>query len=666
MKKLLIFVFITLLSLTAYSKTDIEDKLIAQIPTLSGYESLECVQAGDGFVLSLTFEDKNPVRLNVREDGTITDYFEEMPPAANNRKRLPSVSKAEASEIALQFVQAAAADIMNQINTQIYTNTYDFSSECYNIRYARNVNGINYPADGINISVHGRAGRVVRFYRIWSSDIDFVPVDEIISHSNAEQKFKENIGLTLRYGRKTENSRVVAYPMYVPSNTDSIDAVSGNAISPVPVRSAEGYHEMLALFKKNIPSGAPELEGEIEEGLVSGRDARLYASKIRELKIGGNYTPQQAKYYKNPSGEYLITLDFSNLIHRISVTLNARTLDIIGFLNEETAEKPSGNPIDKEIIKKSANNFLLNYKTEYMDQLAPPIITAAENGDKKACAVTYERIVNSLPYKSNYIRFFINSQGDIISMSSLWDNIDFDSGEDIINPDMAYDIFFKSVGLRLVYMRTGGSKAEPVYTVNPQIPAVIDAKTGLILSYDGKPAKPGASLNYVGLDEHYARQPATVLADCDIFVSQGNVVLDDAILQKNFIAMLSCIVPEEMPIYNKQSGITDEELEMIYSVFLTKGVLESSEIMPDGFVPRAEAVKYLLRAVGYKNVAELEGIFKIPFMDAHKIPPSHYGYIALARGMGLISGSGCYFYPSQNLTNADALILIYNYLRYNN
>ena len=81
-------------------------------------------------------------------------------------------------------------------------------------------------------------------------------------------------------------------------------------------------------------------------------------------------------------------------------------------------------------------------------------------------------------------------------------------------------------------MRTGGSKAEPVYTVNPQIPAVIDAKTGLILSYDGKPAKPGASLNYVGLDEHYARQPATVLADCDIFVSQGNVVLDDAILQK--------------------------------------------------------------------------------------------------------------------------------------
>ena len=130
--------------------------------------------------------------------------------------------------------------------------------------------------------------------------------------------------------------------------------------------------------------------------------------------------------------------------------------------------------------------------------------------------------------------------------------------------------------------------------------------------------------------------------------------------------MLSCIVPEEMPVYNKQSGITDEELEMIYSVFLTKGVLESSEIMPDGFVPRAEAVKYLLRAVGYKNVAELEGIFKIPFMDAHKIPPSHYGYIALARGMGLISGSGGYFYPSQNLTNADALILIYNYLRYNN
>ena len=167
-------------------------------------------------------------------------------------------------------------------------------------------------------------------------------------------------------------------------------------------------------------------------------------------------------------------------------------------------------------------------------------------------------------------------------------------------------------------------------------------------------------------DEHMRDSRNQPAALADIFVIPGKVVLMSQYCKKHYCNALLASLRKKCP-YKQTKRITDEELENeLYSVFLTKGVLESSEIMPDGFVPRAEAVKYLLRAVGYKNVAELEGIFKIPFMDAHKIPPSHYGYIALARGMGLISGSGGYFYPSQNLTNADALILIYNYLRYNN
>ncbi len=227
----------------------------------------------------------------------------------------------------------------------------------------------------------------------------------------------------------------------------------------------------------------------------------------------------------------------------------------------------------------------------------------------------------------------------------------------------SYEQFFKNVGLSLTYRTSSDGFASPAYIVNPQIPAIIDAMSGEVLTYDGKPFKPSRSLMYVGLEGHYANTAAISLADCDIFVSQGDVFLDDYIYQKDFIALLAAILPEGMPIYEKQSGMTDEDYEMIYNLFITKDVIEKAAVNYNAYVTRQEAVKYLLRSAGYKDVAELKGIFKMPFHDSDEISPELYGYVAIARGLKLISGSYGYFEPQKNLTNADALIMVYNYLR---
>lgn len=665
MKKILmlLLVFTIALPYNAFASDDIADRLIAQLPALSAGTRHEVSEAGGNFTVIFYFEDEKSIAVAAKRDGTILGYNVKPAPKLKTKKSLPKLAKSDAFRIAADFVNAAASDITGQLNMNIYTNTYSFVSGGFNVRFDRMVNGISYTGDGVSVLVDGETGQVMRYSRVWNENMVFEPVDEIISHSEAEKSFKENIGLELRYGKRRENSSFVPYASYVPRTPASINALDGAAVGGTTNAPAGSYHEMLAMYEKTTMPDGVEIQDTQGEGLVSVRAAQIHARKIGGLGIDDAFTVNQARYYKNTDGEFLITLKFTKEAYEASVTLNAKTLDIIGFFNGETAQKAAWLPVDKEEAGQIADKFISENKPGFAAGLSQPQINPVQNGTNSIYSVLYERSVNSIPYKSNYISFLVNSNGDIISMASVWDNAEFDDLTGAITLEGAYDIFFKMVGLRLVYMQVRQDYALPVYTVNPKIPAIIDAKTGDILSYDGKRARPAKGLDYVGLEGHYAAVPATVLAEYDVFVSQGDVLLDDYILQKDFITMLSVISAYDMPVYEKQSALMDEELEMIYSSFVTSGVMEKEEEAPQGYVTRADAVKYLVCVAGYKEVAQLEGIFKMPFMDAHKIPPDLYGYVSLARGMGIISGSGGYFNPTQYLTNADALILIFNYLK---
>jgi len=64
--------------------------------------------------------------------------------------------------------------------------------------------------------------------------------------------------------------------------------------------------------------------------------------------------------------------------------------------------------------------------------------------------------------------------------------------------------------------------------------------------------------------------------------------------------------------------------------------------------------------VGYGPVAQLEGIFTTKFSDDAAIPAAHYGYVALAQGLGMISGNpGGSFQPNAQATRAQAAVMLY-------
>ena len=74
---------------------------------------------------------------------------------------------------------------------------------------------------------------------------------------------------------------------------------------------------------------------------------------------------------------------------------------------------------------------------------------------------------------------------------------------------------------------------------------------------------------------------------------------------------------------------------------------------------REEAAVYMIRAIGAENYAKYNDIYVTPFNDVTE----NKGYIALLSAMGVLSGDGNgNFNPNREMTRAESIIMIYNYL----
>ena len=656
MKRIYTILIFLLIPLYAYAgDADAALSHIRQvIPRLSSSDAV----SADGHTYEFRL-DGGSATVTVDENNAVINYMYSVP-ERTAEKKLPAVTKTQAAQAALDFARLAAADIFPQLDTQVFTNTYSSAAPAgFSLRFTQIAHGIPYSGNNISLWVNAQTGEVTHFARVWNSGIIFAPIDGIISRDDATDQFFSNIGLELRYNKKIVKGEVTPYQVFVPATTEVIDAATGEAVLTAMPTVGDGYAEMLSLYERTSVSTTDLSEN---PGIVSGTTAQEAARLIDEIGIDSEYSARLVNYHKNTNNEYLVTVEFEKPGGNISVTLDGSTLAPIGFYNSERAAKKNELPLDRAKAEAAAAVFMEKHLSKYKGQFTAPQVIAVDNSDIAACAVIYERHIDGVVYKSNGAQFLISSDSKVISFSFVWDEAFFEQSENAPDFAAAEEIFKNKIGLNLTHMRTADGLVRLVYTVNPQVSAIIDANNGELLSYDGTVAMPRKSLSYLNLDGHYAQNQASALAEIDIFVSEGNVDLDEFISQKDFIVLLASISPENMPVYQKQGGFSNEDLDMIYGAFSAQGVLDKSEVNYDEFISRQVAVKYLLRMAGYKDVAELEGIFKRHFNDSDFIDPELYGYVSLARGLNLIRGSYGYFYPEASLSNGDALIMVYNYL----
>ncbi len=200
-----------------------------------------------------------------------------------------------------------------------------------------------------------------------------------------------------------------------------------------------------------------------------------------------------------------------------------------------------------------------------------------------------------------------------------------------------------------------------MYALAPNIPLYIDAISGNIVYKSGEEYVEPKKVSYTDIEGHFAEKEIKVLADFDIYLEGTEFRPNEAILQKEFLTLLSKSLNYYGPVITEKS--TKAEIDEFYAYLVRDGIIREAEIAPDSAVTREEAVKYIIRALKYDKVADIKGIFQVSFKDSGSISEDLYGYVAIASGLGIIKGDGSNFRPKKNTTRGEAAVMIYNYLR---
>ena len=109
--------------------------------------------------------------------------------------------------------------------------------------------------------------------------------------------------------------------------------------------------------------------------------------------------------------------------------------------------------------------------------------------------------------------------------------------------------------------------------------------------------------------------------------------------------------------------LSDSQIAGIEQQLVSRGVIDKDEKLQSRIISHQEAVKYLIRALGYEKLAVHTEIFKLNLADAEKVTEKFYGYVAIGDALDIIvKDAQNRFLPSSNTTRDQALKMIFNYL----
>jgi hypothetical protein len=663
--------------------------------------------------------------VSTTEEGKIVNYnyYE---PYKEQEKKFPEVIEEKALEKAEDFIRKISpAGTLSKISKQDAFQNPIFNRHYY-FNYYRVVNGIPFYQDNVHISVNTETGKIYSYNHNIDDRLVFPDAENIISVEDAQKAYTEKLGLELiyKYNYDYKDEKVDVFPVYVPkydNNIYAVDAVTADKIRTGRYGIYGGAGDMAAdqalmMEKENVKKAAgvaeePRLTPEEIEAvkkqaeLITGKEAEKIAREIPENNLDEGYVLRSwnlnrswpikedfvynmsfRKETGNEQGRYLYA----------DVAVNAKTGEVVRFYMgyPYTEEKPK---FDADSAKAAAEEYLKNLAPEKFAEVE--LEEAEEEIDRypgqepqRYFNFNYVRKVNDISFPGNGIYVGFDAvNGKVTNFNINWFDIDFPDLDNVISFEEAHEAFFENIGLELQYKQVDqeddfipiektmpmvnssedgtkedGKKDLPgiklVYVLKSGKPFILDANTGSVINYDGKPYKEEKPAEYTDIEGHYAEEKIKELVKYRIInFTDSEYRPNEEIIQKDFFSILSKIIDRYYgPIIMEDSG--QDEIDEMYKQLLREGVIKKDEIAPESPVTREDAVKFIIRALKYDKVADIPKIFRVSFVDVSEINPRLIGYVAIANGLNIVSGAGGRFKPKDNLTRAEAAVMIYNYL----
>lgn len=677
--KVLMFVMvltllITSIPLNGFAEEDSLNKNIQKVKALlkigdeyDYFDKHQYERSSDKKVTSLSWSNKDKhISVDIDEDGNIVGYWKNERTINRNTKpfKFPKITKKQGEKVARDFIKKLYPDILDKIIYQDEDNAAYIRNDLreYNYSFTRVEKDIPFYGNSVYISVDTQTGEVNSFNINWEKDLKFEDAKNIISKDEAKKIYKDNMDLELLYKVKETDKNMKSYLTYSVKETDKTvdaktkDMISTSYISTYPVYGGMSHRNMekISIEEENKLINSKKIIGRKESS----------EKIISTFKLGKEYEIERHKLLGDKEKdiyiwEVMIMKRVGNHGSGTGMSVNAKTGEIIDFSDPgswDDAENEEPKYSKEELLEKAKelikNNNPENYKKlEYIGDED----TSSFYNEKNMSSFLFVRKENDLKVENHGYRIvFNNVTGKVQSYNFNWSDLEFESPNNIIEKDEAKEILLGDKELVLEYQLENSEKEKKnvklVYDFKDRYLAV-NAKNGEIIE-NRRLMEKAAIKGYKDIENSFAKNQINKLQEYIVLFEGEEFKPKQEITQKEFVQLLG---------QTKYRHYFYEETDYIYERFVDEGILKEEEKNMGGKVTREEAIKYIVRAFGQEPLEDLKGIYKLEYDDADKISTKLKGHIAIAEGLGLISGKGN-FRPKDNLTREEAVVLIYNIL----
>lgn len=612
------------------------------------------------------------INVNISSEGTIFNYYKYKTSYEEYKPKLPKVTKEEGLKNALEFIKKVNPSIINNIELRDNSEPLNPNAQEYVYEFVRKENGIPYYDNNLFVSVDKTTGEVRNFNLNWKKDLKFPDVKGIISKDKAIELYKEKIGLKLVYRTDYEKDEPNTYLAYTVLNgPKSIDAISGEVVSyydyygPYYGTVKEGRNEVDAGLSPD-ETKAVESIGKIISENDAEKKAREYLNIDDSFKLDSINLYQ---YWKN-KGDYIWGLNFSKgegekEYYSYNVQIDGKTGELTGFHYTYPVDWSKGPAYDREQSLKLAKEYVKKINPSKFNEVEYIEMQGTTGNKENSYYFHFIRKNGNAYVENDGIDVSINAiDGTVISYNYNWHRGDLAPQDKVISLEKAYDILFNSIGMELRYITTYDYSKPPESSMDVKLcycmesgkPLNIDAGSGKLLNANGKPFVEKTASQYKDIDKSYARDKIKMLAEHGIYLPGDEFKPKDKINQRDFLYL---ILKAKSPYFEVDENNKDESM---YSYLINMGIVKDDEKAPEELMTKEQATKFVVRALGYEKIAQIEDIYKDVFKDSKDIDKSLKGYVSIAYGLKIVQGSNGYFKPKYELSREDAAVMIFNYL----
>lgn len=566
-------------------------------------------------------------------------------------------------------ILAKAKEWMAKLNpgiADLYTitvsGTPDPVSSTVSLRLVRYANGIPFPANSGYMSLDKKTGELTNFWIDYWANTELPSPDGIMTQEEATAYFKENYGLVPQYRIEYDNKERTAKIVYQPDWDGMMDAATG---SDVITEDAALYATEAAMADMSAGGSSRAMQNakamlsvaelsalEKQENLLSKDEIIAIVEKDPYFSTEGltlTSSSLQADYYDDDSFYYNLHYNSEDkeTYRYLSVTVDAATGAIQSFRsyrdgdsNDKLIAKADAEKRAQEVMDYYLGDRAKEYRLLESDEEHTVNPITAKADEAAGYSVRYQRYANDIAVEGDYANVSVTAEG-VNSFYADYTNIDLPAPE-ILSEEDALTRLFEQTDLALCYEITNYEKRTATLIYHFENHIEMDAKTGDL------PADDSENLPYTDMEGHWSAEYVEALRLNGIRPEGNEFRPDEAITNGDYLTMLSYAM-----------GITYlSDADEIIARLRRNGIVEEN-VDPDEALTRSNAVKYLIHAAGGKEFAKIEGIYTQPFTDVSE----DIGYIALAYGMGIISGEAdSTFRPKETMTRAEAATVLYRYL----